>query len=188
MRILLCCGLLVLLGVACKERRQEEVPAPTLSDDGERQTAPGVKAQAQDDAVEEAAPPKIKVRPPKPERPKEAELVAGRPGYVIAPMSGKEVFVGGIPAGSTVRDPEFPDDESGYFLVPEMPAEQGAVPFGNSVPGKEGFVFSPFNNKIVDVTGIPGGTLVADPSYTAGEKKYFRVPASADLLVAPPDR
>jgi hypothetical protein len=49
-------------------------------------------------------------------------------------------------------------------------------PFANKVPGKEGFVFSPFNNKVVDVRDIPSGTLVQDPTYPASEKKYFRVP------------
>jgi hypothetical protein len=44
------------------------------------------------------------------------------------------------------------------------------------VPGKPGFVFSPFNNKIIDVKGIPSGRLVADPTYPASEKKHFRVP------------
>lgn len=46
----------------------------------------------------------------------------------------------------------------------------------NKVPGKEGFVFSPYNNKVVDVRDIPSGTLVQDPTYPAAEKKYFRVP------------
>ncbi len=49
-------------------------------------------------------------------------------------------------------------------------------PFANKVPGKEGFVFSPYNNKVVDVRGIPTSTLVADPTYPPNEKKYFRVP------------
>lgn len=48
--------------------------------------------------------------------------------------------------------------------------------FANAVPGKEGFVFSPYNNKLVDVRDIPSGTLVMDPTYPASEKKYFRVP------------
>jgi hypothetical protein len=46
----------------------------------------------------------------------------------------------------------------------------------NKVPGKDGFVFSPYNNKVVDVRDIPSGTLVQDPTYPAAEKKYFRVP------------
>jgi hypothetical protein len=46
----------------------------------------------------------------------------------------------------------------------------------NKVPGKEGFVFSPYNNKVVDVREIPKGTLVQDPTYTGAGKGYFRVP------------
>lgn len=58
------------------------------------------------------------------------------------------------------------------------PKEQktGDYSFANKVPGKEGFVFSPYNNKVVDVRDIPSGTLVQDPTYPASEKKYFRVP------------
>ena len=48
--------------------------------------------------------------------------------------------------------------------------------FATKVPGKEGFVFSPYNNRVVDVRDIPSGTLVQDPTYPASEKKYFRVP------------
>lgn len=48
--------------------------------------------------------------------------------------------------------------------------------FARPVPGKEGFVFSPYNNKVIDVRDIPSGTLVQDPTYAASEKKYFRVP------------
>jgi hypothetical protein len=39
-----------------------------------------------------------------------------------------------------------------------------------------GMVISPFNDKVVDVQGIPPGALVADPTFPAEEKKYFRVP------------
>ena len=46
----------------------------------------------------------------------------------------------------------------------------------NKVPGKEGYVFSPYNNKLVDVRDIPSGTLVQDPTYTGEGKGYFRVP------------
>lgn len=53
---------------------------------------------------------------------------------------------------------------------------KGDYAFANPVPGKAGFVFSPFNNKLVDVRDIPSGTLVQDPTYPASEKKYFRVP------------
>ncbi len=52
----------------------------------------------------------------------------------------------------------------------------GDYPFANPVPGKEGFVFSPYNNKLVDVRDIPSGQLVRDPTYAVSEKKFFRVP------------
>jgi hypothetical protein len=64
----------------------------------------------------------------------------------------------------------------------EKPIEKPAAPkrkeyaFANPVPGKPGFVFSPYNNELVDVRDIPSGTLVQDPTYPAAEKKYFRVP------------
>ena len=61
--------------------------------------------------------------------------------------------------------------------TPDKPVEKrGDYTFANPVPGKEGFVFSPYNNKLVDVRDIPSGTLVQDPTYPASEKKYFRVP------------
>ena len=49
-------------------------------------------------------------------------------------------------------------------------------PVAKAVPGKPGFVFSPYNNQIVDLTGIAPGTLVADPQYPEAEKKHFRAP------------
>lgn len=54
--------------------------------------------------------------------------------------------------------------------------KKGEYSFATAVPGKVGFVFSPYNNKLVDVRDIPSGTLVQDPTYPAAEKKYFRVP------------
>lgn len=51
-----------------------------------------------------------------------------------------------------------------------------STPMATPVPGKKGYVFSPHNNRIVDVVGIPSGTLVQDPGYPPNAKKYFRVP------------
>ncbi len=48
--------------------------------------------------------------------------------------------------------------------------------FAQNVPGKDGFVLSPYNGKVVDVRDIPSGTLVQDPTYTGDGKGYFRVP------------
>lgn len=59
---------------------------------------------------------------------------------------------------------------------PATAAKKTEYSYASKVPGKEGFVFSPYNNKVVDVRDIPSGTLVQDPTYPAAEKKYFRVP------------
>lgn len=62
-------------------------------------------------------------------------------------------------------------------VAPKPPAEtKPQYVVANKVPGKDGFVFSPYNNKVVDVRDIPTGTLVQDPTYAPSEKKYFRVP------------
>ena len=60
--------------------------------------------------------------------------------------------------------------------TPKPATEKRDYSFANKVPGKDGFVFSPYNNKVVDVRDIPSGTLVQDPTYPAADKKYFRVP------------
>jgi hypothetical protein len=49
------------------------------------------------------------------------------------------------------------------------------------VPGRPGFVFSPFNSKIIDVRDEngnprPSGKIMADPTYPASEKKHFKLP------------
>lgn len=82
-------------------------------------------------------------------------------------------------------------DAGGYYYqmtslknVPQMGREEFAretvgqieQPIANSVPGKPGFVFSPYTNQIIDVIDVPQGTLVADPNFPAQEKKFFRVP------------
>jgi hypothetical protein len=69
------------------------------------------------------------------------------------------------PEGTTTTTPDKPTS-----------TKPGDYAFANPVPGKEGFVFSPYNQKLVDVRDIPSGTLVQDPTYPAAEKKYFRVP------------
>jgi hypothetical protein len=71
---------------------------------------------------------------------------------------------------------EKPEDTTTPPDKPKEDTKKGDYAFANPVPGKEGFVFSPYNNKLVDVRDIPSGTLVRDPTYPDAEKKYFRVP------------
>ena len=86
------------------------------------------------------------------------------------------------PEGETGAITEQPKNEgsggdSGGGSAPEKPAAPVKdIPVARPVPGKPGMVFSPFNNKVIDVKGIPSGRLVADPTYPASEKKHFRVP------------
>lgn len=62
------------------------------------------------------------------------------------------------------------DEENEQVSPPVM---QDGYPVARPVPDKPGFVFNPHNNHVVDVRGIPSGTLVRDPS---GSNKLFRVP------------
>jgi hypothetical protein len=56
------------------------------------------------------------------------------------------------------------------------PITPGEIPIAAAIPEAPGMVYSPFNQKVVDVRDIPSGTLVQDPSFPAADKKYFRVP------------
>lgn len=60
--------------------------------------------------------------------------------------------------------------------TPDNKPVKKEYPSASPVPGKDGFVFSPYNNRVLDVRGIPSGQLVKDTTYPAAEKKYFRVP------------
>lgn len=74
--------------------------------------------------------------------------------------------------GTANKDP----DKDGGSDSPKPPEKKSEIQVARPVPGKPGFVFSPFNNKVIDVKGIPSGRLVADPTFPASEKKHFRVP------------
>lgn len=104
-----------------------------------------------------------------------AEPAKGEAGKVISPNTGALVDVAGRAPGELVDDPKYPGDESKRFVVPEG-VEKPPFPVAQGVPGKPGFAFSPYNNQIIDLRGMPPGSLVADPTFPASEKKHFRVP------------
>jgi len=58
--------------------------------------------------------------------------------------------------------------------VPDQPVKVGDIPYAKPVPGKPGFVFSPYDQYkgYIDVRGFPPGTEVKDP-YSG---KSFLVP------------
>lgn len=70
--------------------------------------------------------------------------------------------------GGTEKPPGTPDKQEKQ-VKPQYEVAKKA-------PGREGFVLSPYNNRLIDVRGIASGTLVQDPTYDPAEKKFFRVP------------
>ncbi len=68
--------------------------------------------------------------------------------------------------------------------VEAPPVTPSVVPVAEPAEGKPGYIVSPYSGKIVDVRGIPAGTLVQDPDFPSAEKKYFRVPAELETLDA----
>ncbi len=62
--------------------------------------------------------------------------------------------------------------------VPEPPVVEKRAEYvtAKKIPGKEGFVLSPYNKKQIDVRDFKSGDLVRDPTYDKSEKKFFRVP------------
>ena len=88
-------------------------------------------------------------------------------GSVITETTDSSIKPSDSPATSPTTSPT---------VKPSTAVKKPEYSYASKVPGKEGFVFSPYNNKVVDVRDIPSGTLVQDPTYPASEKKYFRVP------------
>jgi hypothetical protein len=115
-------------------------------------------------------------RVPRTRKPPLATAVEGQPGKVLSPFTNEVVDVGGRSPGDVIDDPRFPGDATKRFEVPQL---SNTIPEAKPVPGKVGFVFSPYNNKVIDVTGIKPGLLVADPTFPPSEKKHFRIPIGA---------
>jgi len=58
-------------------------------------------------------------------------------------------------------------------IKPPTPTAKKSWPYATAVPGKEGFVFNPYNNAQVDVRGLSSGTLVKVPGR---DDQQFYVP------------
>ena len=90
--------------------------------------------------------------------------------------SGQGVYLSGDPQISLVG---VRDGDHLYRVITLEDIAATGAPLGliaTPVPGKPGFVTSPHSGKIINVQGIPSGTLVADPTFPQEERKLFRVP------------
>ena len=100
-------------------------------------------------------------------RKEEAALAGGADRKVAA----KPAAVSGVEGGKTTPN----EDRKTAAPRPKL-EKKSEFPVAKIVEGQPGFVTSPFNKQIVDVRGVPPGTLVLDPTYPTAEKRYFRVP------------
>jgi hypothetical protein len=183
-------GILFGLLVSCERKEQQ---TDSLSSSGpEKQgiaaTGPGSGESESTDTPSgktSERPVLVKKKPPV------AEPVADKPGFVKSPFSGEIIDVRGIPAGTLVADPMFPAEEKKHFRVPELSPEaqdllaRESAPEGKPVPGKAGFIFSPYDNKIIDVTGIKPGEIVADPTAPPNLVRYIKIPGDKPAILDP---
>ncbi len=49
-------------------------------------------------------------------------------------------------------------------------------PHATAIPGRPGYVYSPYSRRVIDVVSIASGTLVNEPQSPDCAKKYFYVP------------
>lgn len=170
--------LVILLG-ACNEKPAAEATAGK-GKQGKQTSAASPSGGAGEDTAAAGKDGKSATRPDRPKKPAIGSVAPGQPGMALSPYSNQPVDVKGLAPGSLVQDPKFPGDESKKFIVPEGVEEETVErPMAKALPGRPGFVISPYNGKIIDVTGMRAGGVVADPTYPSSEKKHFRVPAEA---------
>lgn len=105
-----------------------------------------------------------------------------------APSAPTKVAVNSTPAPQPPPQPQVkkeapaPQQQPTTQAAPPA-AAQNELPFGIAIPGRPGFVNSPYaaKHQLVDVTGLPTGMEVKCP-YTG---KLFRVPPQADGSAPP---
>ncbi|MCW1924862.1 hypothetical protein OKA05_20030 [Luteolibacter arcticus] len=190
-------GMVALALLSCE--RKEEATAekgPAAPASAKESVAPVAKELEAPAPVPESKPTKASERPEVAEKkPPIAEPIPDKPGYVKSPFSGAIIDVKGIPGGTLVADPMFPSDQKKHFRIPKMDPEQEAIakeelakeldaahaatqslPEAKPVPGKPGFFFSPYDNKIIDSNGSDPGAVLQDPGAPEGTQRLFRIP------------
>jgi hypothetical protein len=175
---------------SCERKEQQDgtVASPDPKKQGIAALGPGDEATGEDGAKPgktSERPVLVKKKPPV------AEPIPDKPGFVKSPFSGQIIDARGIPAGTLVADPMFPAEEKKHFRVPVLSPEaedalaRESAPEGKQVPGKAGFIFSPYDNQIIDVTGMKPGEIVADPTAPAGEVRYIKIPGDPPPILDP---
>lgn len=183
----------MMAGLLASCERKEEASAADPSKSPSKQGIAGIDSGTESTGPGNAKPGKTSERPVLvKKKPPVAEPVPDKPGFVKSPFSGQIIDVRGIPAGNLVADPMFPAEEKKHFRVPELSPEDEAIAKrelfsseGRPVPGKPGFIFSPYDNKIIDVTEFKPGDIVADPTAPAGEVRYIKVPDDKPAILDP---
>ena len=105
-----------------------------------------------------------------------ADAVPGRAGYVYSPYTEEELDVRGVRSGLAVLDVS--DELARKFIVPWVEPEAGSeIPYAIPVPGRPGYVYSPYTNAPVNVRGVPAGTVITDPNST-NRNQSFRIAPS----------
>lgn len=68
------------------------------------------------------------------------------------------------------------NQEAMWVGVEKAPAAPDTYPEAAFVDGSLQRVISPYTGDEVDVSGVPAGSLVVDPSSVADDEKFFRIP------------
>ena len=191
MKLIGLAGILALSSLACQRKEESAAAKPATPAAAESSTTSAPAAEEKKEESPAGKPTKASERPDVTQKkPPVAEPVADKPGYVKSPYSGAIIDVRGIPAGRIVADPMFPASEKKHFRTPELGPEQEAIareeamketvrlngPVAKPVPGREGFFFNPYDNKIVDASGIEPGEVIKDPASPEGEARFFKLP------------
>ena len=95
-----------------------------------------------------------------------------------APTTPTKVAVNSTPAPQPPPQPQVKPNPPVQKMNPPTAEAKAELPFGVAIPGRPGFVNSPYaaKHQLVDVTGLPTGMEVKCP-YTG---KLFRVPPQAE--------
>lgn len=105
------------------------------------------------------------------ERTKTATWHPTEKGHLISPYNDEILLAIGVISGSKMKD-----SDGNSFNVPSFEKSPFPMnPISTPVPDRPGFVFNPFNNRIIDARGIPADTLIRDPQ-DSNPEYIFRIP------------